>query len=35
MFQWGSYDRADICELVGKFILDESSEKYNNRDISL
>ena len=31
----GSYDGAEVCELVGMFLLNELSKKYNKTDIGL
>ena len=31
----GSYDGAEICELVGIFLLEENSETFNEGDIGL
>ena len=31
----GAYDGADVCELVGIFMLNKISEKYNKNDVGL
>ena len=31
----GSYNGAEVCELVGVSILNKLTEKYNNKDIGL
>ena len=31
----GAYDGAEVCELVGTFLLDKISEKYGKNSISL
>ena len=31
----GAYDGAEVCELVGSFLLYQLSNKYNKKDISL
>ena len=31
----GAYDGAEVCELVGIFILKKISEKYNKNDVGL
>ena len=31
----GSYDGAEVCELVGLFILNTLAQKYNKHDIGL
>ena len=31
----GAYDGAEVCELVGIFILKKISEKYNKNDVAL
>ena len=31
----GAYDGAEVCELVGIFILNKTSEKYNKNDVGL
>ena len=31
----GAYDSAEVCELVGTFLLEKNSEIYNEGDIGL
>ena len=31
----GAYEGAEVCELVGSFLLYQISNKYNKKDISL
>ena len=31
----GAYDGAEVCELVGIFMLNKISEKYNKNDLSV
>ena len=31
----GTYDGAEVCELVGSFLLHQLSNKYNKKDIGL
>ena len=31
----GPYDSAEVCELVGIFMLNKISEKYNKKDVGL
>ena len=31
----GAFDRADVCELVGNFLLHKLSEKYERKNLAL
>ena len=35
MQQWGIYDGAEVCELVGTFLLEKISQIYNKSNIGL
>ena len=35
MCQWGLYDGAEVCEILGTYMLNGLSKKNNNNDLGL